>query len=72
VQFALETAAWGQMKSLYFTGCPHFTGLLFTGFIVLKKSVDAQRNHCTQQKCGCTKKSAAALTGCPLSPLMPG
>jgi hypothetical protein len=32
-QLALRTAVWDQMCP-YFTGCPHFAGLLFTGFTV--------------------------------------
>jgi hypothetical protein len=34
-QFALRTAVWDQMRCPYFTGCPHFVGLLFTGFTVV-------------------------------------
>jgi hypothetical protein len=33
-QFALRTAVWDQMRCPYFLGCPHFAGLLFTGFTV--------------------------------------
>jgi hypothetical protein len=33
-QFALRTAVWDQMRCPYSTGCPHFAGLLFTGFTV--------------------------------------
>jgi hypothetical protein len=33
-QFALRTAIWDQMMCPYFTGCPHFAGLLFAGFTV--------------------------------------
>jgi hypothetical protein len=34
VQFALRTAVWDQMRCPDFTGCPHFAGLLITGFTV--------------------------------------
>jgi hypothetical protein len=34
VQFALKTSVQDQMSCPYFTGCPHFAGLLFTGFNV--------------------------------------
>jgi hypothetical protein len=33
-QFALKTEVWDQMRCPHFTGCPHFAGLLFTGFTV--------------------------------------
>jgi hypothetical protein len=29
-----EKQLWDQMRCPYFTGCPHFAGLLFTGFAV--------------------------------------
>jgi hypothetical protein len=34
-QFALRTAVGDQMRCPYFTGCPQFAGLLFTGFTVI-------------------------------------
>jgi hypothetical protein len=34
-QFALWTAVLDQTRCPYFTRCPHFAGLLFTGFTVL-------------------------------------
>jgi hypothetical protein len=36
----LKTAVWDQMKMKcpYFTGCPHFTGLLLSGFALLDLS----------------------------------
>jgi hypothetical protein len=34
-----KRAVWDQMRCPYFTGCPHFAGLLFTGFIVNDPSV---------------------------------
>jgi hypothetical protein len=33
-QFALRTTVWDQMRCPYFIECPHFAGLLFTGFTV--------------------------------------
>jgi hypothetical protein len=33
-QFVLKTAVWDQMRCPYFTGCPHFAGLLLTSFTV--------------------------------------
>jgi hypothetical protein len=33
-QFALRTAVWDKTRCPYFTGYPHFAGLLFTGFTV--------------------------------------
>jgi hypothetical protein len=36
-QLTLRTAVWDQMRCPYFTGCPHFAGLLLTGFTVIIK-----------------------------------
>jgi hypothetical protein len=51
VQFALRTAVWDQIRCPYFTGCPHFAGLLFTGFtvqIIRSKKIFWEKN--TNQK----------------------
>jgi hypothetical protein len=53
VQLALRAAVWDQMRRPYFSGCPHFVGLLFTGFTVVVFFKDRGVNVCVCVLCVC-------------------